>query len=249
MTMNLALNRLLSCGAGPLRRPLSLLACAATLLCAAPGAAVAVEVADAIQLAGKPSAWLVASDEAWRVPLAAAQPLHEARRAQWASLNTSQQIEWHIHAAVLAQAQGRWQAVLEAVQAARALQPSVAGRQTAGLLNELLARQALMRGDEAALRRLTRDTVLAMPWSEVESSILGIRQALASMERQGVQNFVESRMDLSIGITKGQVTLPFLMQLLGARFQLQQVLPHRAALLTGLDDAIRQRSAADTTAR
>ena len=196
----------------------------------------------AIALTGKPSEWLVASDEAWKVPLAAARPLMEARRADWSVLKPTEQIEWHIHSAVLAQAEGRWKDVLGSVEAARALQPSAAGRQTAGLLNELLARHALARGDDAALRQLTRDTVLAMNWTEVEPAIQSIRQALATMERQGVQSYVESRMDLTVGVTNGQVTVPFLMQLLGARFQVQQVLPHRAALMLGLDDVLRQRT-------
>ncbi|MFG6468677.1 hypothetical protein [Roseateles sp. BYS87W] len=239
---------------GGARQALLALSLSTLVALAAVGAsspAAAAPVSDnlaVIALAGKPSEWLVASDEAWKAPLAAARPLMDARRANWATLKPAEQIEWHIHSAVLAQAEGRWKDVLASVDAARALQPSPAGRQTAGLLNELLARQALARGDEAALRQLTRDTVLAMNWSEVEPAIQSIRQALSTMERQGVQNYVESRMDLTVGITKGQVTVPFLMQLLGARFQVQQVLPHRAALMLGLDDALRQRAAAPTPA-
>ncbi|MDR7334695.1 hypothetical protein [Roseateles asaccharophilus] len=223
-------------------RPLGLV-CMLSLGAALSQPADATETAASVLLPKKPSELLVASDATWKPVLAVVHPLLEAKRAEWAQLTASQKIEWHIHQAVLAQSEGRWQAALDAVRAARDLQSSESGRQSAGLLNELLAQHALAGGDEADLRRRTATAVLAMNWAEVATAIQGIRQALATMDGRAVEALVANRMDASTTFTKGQANLAFVMQLLAARFQVQQVLPHRAALLMGLDDAIARRTA------
>jgi hypothetical protein len=63
------------------------------------------------------------------------------------------------------------------------------------------------------------------------------------MEAEGVRSHVSMKMDISTGVTQGWAAPGFVLQLLGLRFQLEQVLPQRPALILGLDDAIREREA------
>lgn len=194
-----------------------------------------------IELKSRPSELLVAPAAAWNPVLATVQSRLEARGQQEATFSAGEKVELLVYRTALAQARSDWKAVLQYTQAIRELQTGESGRRTAGLLNELLARQALEKADDAWLRESTRRQVAAMPWDEVAPAIHAIRKALAEMQPEAVQQFVASQMDLSTSMTKGQANLPFVMQLLGARYQLQQVIPHRAALLVGLDDAIRER--------
>lgn len=209
---------------------------------ATPAASPAVVVAGT-QLPAAPSELLRASRETWAPVLAWAALQLDARAAQLASLPKSAQIEYHIHRTVLAQARQDWQGALEGVRQARQLQESTAGRHTAGLLNELLARQALANGDAAWLRRQVRDRVLEMPWADVESTVRTLREQLASVKEDAPLSFAKSRLDVSAAVTSNNVDLGFLMQLLGMRFQLLDVMPNRDAIVAGLDEVLSQRQA------
>ena len=153
------------------------------------------------------------------------------------------QIQLRIYQALLAQAMGQWDRVAAPVERARRLQFGHPGRHVAGLLNELLAEQQRHRHGDAWLQRAIRDRVLAMPWDEVGPVIVQLRQQLQAMQGPGVRQFVASRLDLSANISKGQASLGFVLQLMGAQFQLHQVLPRREALVAGLNEAMAQRPA------
>ncbi|MDR7271885.1 hypothetical protein J2X20_004553 [Pelomonas saccharophila] len=206
----------------------------------AAAAASAVDAMAAFELPARPSEMLSAPQERWKPVLAqAGKALDETPAADKSAL-----MGLHIQRTVLLQAQQAWPEVLEAVQKTRQLQGSEAGRQTAGLLNEVLARQALKGGDAAWLRQHLRDQVLAMPWADVEPAIRALRQQLGIMTAEGVRQFVVSKMDASVTLAQNKASLGFVMQLLALRFQLLEVLPRRDLLIEALDEAIAQHSGA-----
>jgi len=171
--------------------------------------------------------------------LAAASIDERAKKAVGADKNTVIEIE--IQRTLLAQTRQAWPQVIESVKQVRGLQAGASGRHTAGLLNEIIARQSLARGDAAWLRYRMRDQVLAMPWAEVETAIRALRTQLAGMKSEDIENYVNMKLDLTSSITQGRVSDAFLFQVLSLRFQLMDVMPRRAALLAGLDDAIARR--------
>lgn len=192
-----------------------------------------------VQLPAPPSVLLTAPLSVWRPLL--------ARLDEWLALQAEKvekpevQMQLLVQRTLVAQARGDWGGALTSLRAARLRQTSLVGRHTSGLLNELLALQAQGQHDAAWLRNETRAAVLAMPWQDVESSIRGFRQALVTMESDGVHRYVAGKMDVASGLTKGNVDPGFALQLLGLRFQLEQLLPQRPALILGLDEAIRER--------
>lgn len=192
-----------------------------------------------LQLPAAPSVLLVAPLKVWQPVLDRLDPwLAEQVKA---ATSPDERVKVLVQKTVVAQARQDWAGALAALHAARELQPAGAGRHTSGLLNELLVLQAQGKHDSPWLRNEIRKAVLSMPWVEVGPSIRALRQALADMEAESVRSYVVAKMDLSTGITKGNAAPPFVLQLLGLRFQLNQVLPQRAALMLGLDDALRER--------
>ncbi|WP_457445580.1 hypothetical protein [Roseateles sp. P5_E4] len=184
----------------------------------------------------------------WKPLLAKAGAALDERGKAVLLLSKPALIELNVQRTVFAQAQREWPAVFDAVKKTRQLQDGAAGRQTAGLLNEVLARQAAARGDADWLRRHLRDQVLAMPWADVEPTIRTLRQQLASMKAEAIEAFVINKLDLSASVGGNKATLGFVMQLMAMRFQLLEVMPRQDALTAGLDEAIAQRSAAAASA-
>ncbi|KQV47068.1 hypothetical protein ASC95_26550 [Pelomonas sp. Root1217] len=221
------------------------------LMAVAAPPALAVDAAPAVGVAQhsltlplKPSEMLRAPLAVWKPVLDEAATVLAKTAGQAASLGNAALVDLHIRQALLAQTRRDWPAVLAAVEKARAAQGGEAGRQTAGLLNAMLARKALSRGDDTWLRYHLRDAVLAMPWADVEPTILSFRDQLAKVQADQVEAFVVDRLDAPASVTRNQVDLGFLFQLLGVRFQLLEVMPSRAALVAGLDDAIARRRGA-----
>jgi len=202
-------------------------------------AAGAVESQAPIELPAKPSEMLGAPLDRWKPLLAQAdKALTEVTATDNAAL-----AGMHVQRTVLSQAQQAWPAVLEAVSETRKLQSSEAGRHTAGLLNEVLAKQALEGGDAAWLKKQLRDQVLAMPWTDVEPAIRALRQQLATMTTEAVHQFVVNKMDTAVAMTQNKASLGFVMQLIALRFQVGEVLPRRDLLVAALDEAIAVRGA------
>ncbi len=199
-------------------------------------------------LPAKPSEMLRAPAATWKPLLAKAGAALDERGKAVLLLSKPALIELNVQRTVFAQAQREWPAVFDAVKKTRQLQDGAAGRQTAGLLNEVLARQAAARGDADWLRRHLRDQVLAMPWADVEPTIRTLRQQLASMKAEAIEAFVINKLDLSASVGGNKATLGFVMQLMAMRFQLLEVMPRQDALTAGLDEAIAQRSAAAASA-
>lgn len=197
----------------------------------------------AIALPDKPSEMLRAPLSAWEPVFKQAAAILDERAARADTLGQPSLIELYIYRTVLSQAQQAWPAVLDGVRQTRQLQDSETGRQTAGLLNEVLARQALEGGDAAWLQRALRDQVLAMPWAAVGPTIRMLRDQLAASKAEAIEAFVVNRLDLAAKVSTNSGTVGFVMQLLGARFQLLEVMPRRDALVAGLDEAIAQRDA------
>lgn len=192
-------------------------------------------------LPAKPSEMLRAPAATWQPLLAKVGAALDERGKAVQLLGKPALIELNVQRTVFAQAQRNWSAVFDAVKKTRQLQDGEAGRQTAGLLNEVLARQATNRGDAAWLQRHLRDQVLAMPWAEVEPTIRTLRQQLASMKADAIETYVINKLDLSANMAENKASLGFVMQLLAMRFQLQEVMPRQDALVAGLDEAIAQR--------
>ena len=202
----------------------------------------AASVADAatpFELPAKTSEMLVAPLDRWKPLLVQADKI----LGELAAADNAALAGIHVQRTVLFQAQEAWPEVLDAIAKTRQTQSSEAGRQTAGLLNEVLAKQALGRGDSAWLKRQLRDQVLAMSWADVEPSIRTLRQQLAGMTAEGVRRFVVNKMDTAVSVAQNRSSLGFVVQLLALRFQLSEVLPRRDLLVEALDEAIATRSA------
>jgi hypothetical protein len=188
-----------------------------------------------------PSQMLDASESQWSTVHAWVAQQLQLQESSLASLDRDAQIQLRISQSLLAQSQGQWERVTAPVERARRLQHGQPGQYVSGLLNELLAEKQRERHGDAWLRSAMRDRILAMPWNDVAGVIQQLRQQLQGMQEQAIRQYVANRLDLSAGISKGQVSLGFVMQLMGARIQLRQVLSHREALLQGLNDALSQR--------
>lgn len=195
-------------------------------------------------LPAKPSVMLRAPMALWKPVLTKVGATLDERSKALRTLGTPALIELNVQRTVLAQTQQDWPKVFEAVAKTRQLQDSPSGRQLAGLLNEVLARQAAKRADDAWLQRHLRDQVLAMRWAEVETPIRTLRQQLTQMNAEAIEAHVNSKLDVSAGVAENKASLSFVMQLLAMRFQLLEVVPHRDALIAGLDEAIARRSPA-----
>jgi len=215
---------------------------AGTLYAADVPSAALAPAAAGVQLPAKPSELVRAPLAAWEPVLLQVGAVLEERAHQADALSRAEKIELGIQRLMLAQTRRSHAQVLAALEQARGLQESEAGRQTAGLLNEMLARQALQHGDSAWLKQALKARVLAMPWAEVEPAIRTLRNQMASMQEAGVDTYIANKLDLSASVATNRVSLGFVMQLMGLRFQLLEVLPQRAALLVALDEAIAQRS-------
>lgn len=194
-------------------------------------------------LPAKPSELLRAPEATWAPLMAELAAAMDERAKALDLLSKPALIEFQTQRTVFAQARKDWPAVFDAVRKARDLQESESGRHMAGLLNEVLARQAQSGGDAAALTRLLRDQVLAMPWGAVAPAAKTLRDQLAGMKVEAVENFVVNRLDLSASVSENKATVGFLIQLLAMRFQVLEVLPRRDALVAALDEAIAQRTA------
>jgi hypothetical protein len=199
-------------------------------------------------LPAKPSELLKAPAATWKPLLDKVGAALDERGKALLLLGKPALIELNVQRTIFSQTQRDWPAVFEAIKKTRQLQGSEAGRQTAGLLNEALARQAVSRGDAAWLHRHLRDQVLAMPWAEVELGIRLLRQQLASMKAESIEAFVGNKLDLSASAAENKANLGFVMQLLAMRFQLHEVLPRQEVLVAALDEAIAQRSAGAASA-
>jgi hypothetical protein len=223
----------------------AVLACALSAHAAAATAPVSAEAkVQSYLIPQKPSNLLRASEAIWKPLLAEAAAALDERAKASSQLTKATLIELHVQRTVLSQAQHAWPAVLEAVEKTRQLQDGESGRRTAGLLNEVLARQALTGGDAAWLQKQLRDQVLAMPWAEVEQTIRALRQQVAQMKSEAIEAYVGNKMDFAASAAENKANLGFVMQLLALRFQLLEVMPRQQALLAGLDEAIAQRDAA-----
>lgn len=224
------------------------LACAVALASASPLAKAANETAALatapevkIQLPARPSELLRATQATWEPLLDQVAELLDARAARWDELDKPARSELAIQRVVLFQARMAWPRVLENIRQARQLQSIESGRQTAGLLNEVLARQAQAGGDATWLQRHLRDQVLAMSWADVEGTVRTLRAQLSAAKVENIEAFVGSKLDMAASVSKNAASVGFVIQLLGARFQLLEVMPRRDALLAGLDEAIAQR--------
>ena len=217
---------------------------AAPAVAASDPPAAAVKPEARLRLPAKPSQMLRAPLATWEPVLREVAELLDARAQRAAELDKPAQIELAIQRVVLAQARMAWPEVLSGIQVARQLQPSESGRQTAGLLNEVLARQAQASGDAAWLQRHLREQVLAMPWAAVEGTVRTLRGQLASATVEGIEAFVANKLDMAAAVSNNEASVGFVIQLLGTRFQLLDVMPRRDALVAALDEAIAERGGA-----
>lgn len=217
-----------------------------TVVC--PAAAAATQpVAEAPQaifvLPARPSELLRAPESSWKPLLAQVNAALDERSGAADLLGKPALVELNIQRTVVAQMQRDWKLVLDGVGKSRQLQDSEPGRQTAGLLNEVLALQAISGGDAAWLQQHVREQVLSMRWEEVEPTVRALRQQLALAKPEAIESFVANKLDLSASAAENKATLGFVVQLMAMRFQLLEVMPRQAALIAGLDAAIAERSA------
>lgn len=215
-------------------------------LALAAGGASAQEATPAVpgyQLDMAASATLQWPLERWQL---SAQDIERDLRAELESdapMKDAQRRERYSWMAQLAQLRGDWPAARDWWRKARALHESELGRQTAGLLNELLVEQQLAQQDEAALSKSVYERFATLPWTLVEGVVRNLRKGIAGLSAESTEAFLTRRVDVSTAFTKGRVNQALYMQILGARLQLAQVLPHREALLAGLDGLLAEHPA------
>lgn len=203
-------------------------------LCAAAFAPTARAQAPALNFPGVPSQMLDADVREW-IPFLAALQLQIA--TELAAPEGVPQATFRSHQialALIAQVRGAWNLVRAPIERARRAQDTESGRLTAGLVNELLAEQQVMKRDGHWLANQVSRRFGALPWSVTEAAVRALHEQLQSATPEGVRNYVKNRLDLSVAFAKGSVSLGLGVQLVGLRVNVQQILPQREHLVAGL---------------
>ncbi len=132
--------------------------------------------------------------------------------------------------------------------AVRALQDKPGPRLTSGLLPELALRAAAGGGDTAAqaarLQALVEARFGDMPWAEVETVLQQPRGSLELASPTVVVGSVRAAMDPAVRNAGMKADLRTLATLVGARAQLERLLPLRAGAVAGLGRVIERQAAA-----
>nr|WP_316642219.1 S8 family serine peptidase [uncultured Roseateles sp.] len=140
--------------------------------------------------------------------------------------------------ATLAQLSGDWAAVPGWTAKARALQEKASGRQTSGVLTDLLSQQRLEQRDAAWLTAEVARRYGAMNWDEVQATVKSNRGGIETFNPELLIGGFKAQLDAVA--RNGQMAVPdgVAVAIIGARLQIELLGPHKAAIVQGLQQVL-----------
>lgn len=137
-----------------------------------------------------------------------------------------------------------WAAVAPLAAQLRALQDKPGPKLTTGVLSELVAKMRREGQGPEALQAAVGQRFGAMPWADVQDSLKAMKGQLEVANPALVIGIVRSQADEAARNARRVVDASMLAGLIGARAQLEHLLPVRAAVLAGLAPVIERQMAA-----
>jgi hypothetical protein len=137
-----------------------------------------------------------------------------------------------------------WAAVPLLAAQLRALQDKPGPKLTTGVLSELVAQVKRDSKGADALQELVAQRFSAMPWADVQHSLKAMKGQLEISHPSLVIGSVRSQADEAARNANRVVDDSVLAGLIGARAQLDQLLPLRSAIVAGLSPVIERQMAA-----
>ncbi len=138
----------------------------------------------------------------------------------------------------LAQFKGDWAAVPALVQRLRELQDKPGPRATTGVLAQMLAEQKTARRDAAWVRAETERRYGALAWADAGDSIKGIKGQFELLSPAVLLGSFQQQVDVMARNMNLTVPDSMVGAIIGARLQLELVVPLRAELVAGLQAVI-----------
>jgi hypothetical protein len=129
---------------------------------------------------------------------------------------------------------GDWAAVAPLAVQLRALQDKPGPKLTIGVLSELVARMKREGKDADALQAWVAQRFSAMPWTDVQDSVKAMKGQLEISQPSLVIGGMRAQADEAARNANRRVDDSMVAALIGARAQLDYLLPHRAAIIAGL---------------
>jgi hypothetical protein len=139
---------------------------------------------------------------------------------------------------------GDWAAVAPLAAQLRALQDKPGPKITTGVLSELLAQMKREGKGADALQTWVGQRFAAMPWADVQDSVKAMKGQLEVTHAALVIGGVRSQADEAARNANRVVDDSMVAGLLGARAQLDHLLPLRGAIVAGLATVIERQTAA-----
>jgi subtilisin family serine protease len=139
---------------------------------------------------------------------------------------------------------GDWAAVSPLAVQLRALQDKAGPKQTTGVLSELVAQMKRDGKGADALQAWVGQRFSAMPWADVQDSVKAMKGQLEITSPSLVIGGVRSQADEAARNANRVVDDSMVAGLIGARAQLDHLLPVRAAIVAGLAPVIERQMAA-----
>ncbi|MCV2350734.1 S8 family serine peptidase [Paucibacter sp. Y2R2-4] len=140
--------------------------------------------------------------------------------------------------ASLAQLRGDWAAVPGWTAKARALQEKPAGKQTSGVLTDLLAQQQLEKRDAAWLSAEVARRYGAMNWAEVQDTLKANRGGVETFNPELMIGSFKAQLDVMA--QNGQMVVPaqLAQAIVSTRMQMELLGPNKAAIVAGLQQVL-----------
>jgi len=140
--------------------------------------------------------------------------------------------------ATLAQLRDDWAAVPGWTAKARLLQEKAAGRQTSGVLTDLLSQQRLEQRDAAWLTAEVTRRHSAMNWTEVQDTVKSNRGAIETFNPELLVGGFKAQLDVLAA--NGQMVVParVAMTIVSARMQIELLGPNKQAIVQGLQQVL-----------
>ncbi len=139
---------------------------------------------------------------------------------------------------------GDWAAVAPLAVQLRALQDKPGPKLTSGVLSELVAQMKRDGKGADALQAAVGERFAAMPWGEVQDSVKAMKGQLEITQPALVIGSVRSQADVAARNANRVVDDSMVAGLIGARAQLDHLLPLRGAIVAGLAPVVARQMAA-----
>lgn len=146
---------------------------------------------------------------------------------------------------LLAQFKGDWAAVPAAVETLRHLQDKPGQKATTGVLANLLAEQQAGGRDSAWVQAEVTRRYGALAWSDVADSVKAMRGQFELMNPALVKGGFEQQLDVMARNADKVLPEGIVATVLGARLQLELLMPQRQAVVAGLQAVIERHAQAE----